>query len=224
MRVMPTTKSDSLWVRQLPLGQKKNFVSLVGAPDSELTAVVDPAWDAAAVENELATNQRSLAAILLTHHHDDHVNAVGELLTRHDVPVYAQVTELPWLSAFKGAVRGVQPGEVVQVGSLPITCLHTPGHTPGSQCLWCGGALFSGDTLFVNACGRCDLPGGDAGQMFDSLHRVLAPLEDATVLYPGHDYGDVPVSSLGRERARNPYFSLKELGAFVEYRLRPRVT
>jgi hydroxyacylglutathione hydrolase len=103
-----------------------------------------------------------------------------------------------------------------------VTCVHTPGHTPGSQCLWCRGALVSGDTVFVNACGRCDLAGGDATQMFDSLQRVLGALPQETVLYPGHDYGDVPVSSLSRERRLNPYFQLTDLEAFIAHRNRPR--
>ncbi|MBL9039156.1 MAG: MBL fold metallo-hydrolase, partial [Archangium sp.] len=103
-----------------------------------------------------------------------------------------------------------------------VTCVHTPGHTVGSQCLLARGALVSGDTVFVDACGRCDMPGGDAVQMFDSLHRVLGALPAQTVLWPGHDYGDVPVSSLARERAQNPYFRLTELEAFVSHRNRPR--
>jgi glyoxylase-like metal-dependent hydrolase (beta-lactamase superfamily II) len=129
---------------------------------------------------------------------------------------------VPDLAQLGDAVRAVDPGQVITVGALPITCLHTPGHTRGSQCLACGGAVFTGDTLFVNACGRCDLPGGDAGQLFDSLHTVLGALDDATVVYPGHHYGDVPVSSLGRERANNPYLQLTQRQQFVAHRSRPR--
>lgn len=222
---MPGTKADGLYVRQLALGPMKNFVYLVGASGSREVAVVDPAWDVAAVEAAAAQDGKRLSAVFLTHHHFDHLNGVPELLTRHDVPVYVQRAERDFAEAVQklgSSVHPVGPGARVQVGPLEITCVHTPGHTPGSQCLFCSGALVSGDTVFVNACGRCDLGGGDAAQMHDSLHRVLGALPGETVLYPGHDYGDVTVSSLERERAKNPYFLLTELPAFLAHRNRPR--
>jgi glyoxylase-like metal-dependent hydrolase (beta-lactamase superfamily II) len=219
---MGHTKSETPFVRQLPLGAMKNFVTLLGPPAGLEVAVVDPAWDAEAC----VTAGRSLTAIFLTHHHDDHLNAVAPLLELFDVPVYAQRRELAFapdaFAGFRSSVRQVEPGEVVRVGALEVTCLHTPGHTPGSQCLWCGGLLASGDTLFVGACGRCDLPGGDVGALFDSLHRVLAQVGDEVELLPGHDYGDVPRSTLGRERARNPYLLERERAAFIALRSRPR--
>jgi len=110
----------------------------------------------------------------------------------------------------------------VQVGPLQFRALHAPGHTPGSTVFSLGGAIFSGDVLFVNAIGRCDFAGGDPRQMFHSLKRIRA-LGDEVTLYPGHDYGDVKVSSIGREKEKNPYFQL--LGdeeKFVAYRMRPR--
>ena len=113
-------------------------------------------------------------------------------------------------------------GEAVEVGPLRIAAMHTPGHTPGSTCWHARDGLFAGDTVFVNACGRCDLAGGDPEQMFQSLKRV-SQLPDEVRLYPGHDYGDVPVSSVARERERNPYFQkLSSLTDFVAYRMRPR--
>ena len=186
----------------------QNFVYLLGAPGSKETAVIDPAWDVPAILEAVEADGRRLTAAFLSHHHMDHMNGVPELLEARDVPVYAQRDELAFAEVLRGfgsAVKPVGPGEVVAVGPLELTCVHTPGHTPGSQCLLCRGALLSGDTVFVNACGRCDLPGGNAEQMFDSLHRVLGALPAETVLYPGHDYGDVPVSSLERERQHNPY-------------------
>lgn len=203
----------------------QNFVYLIGAPDSREVAVVDPAWEVSAIVEAVARDDKRLAAIFLSHHHFDHLNGVPALLETHDVPVYVQAAEIECseaVQAFGGALAPVTPGEVIRVGALEVTCVHTPGHTPGSQCLACRGALVSGDTVFVNACGRCDLTGGDAAQMFDSLQRVLGALPGETVLYPGHDYGDVPVSSLARERERNPYFRLTDLEAFVAHRNRPR--
>jgi len=214
--------ADALFVRQLALGPMKNFVYLVGPAE---VAVVDPAWDVPAILQAVEAEGRTLVAAFLSHHHFDHINGVPALLAARDVPVYAQAAEVDFADALKpfgGALRAVKPGDAVHVGALPVTCIHTPGHTPGSQCLHCGGALVSGDTVFVNACGRCDLSGGSAEQMFDSLHRVLGALPGDTRLYPGHDYGDVAVSSLARERERNPYFQLTALPDFVRHRLRPR--
>jgi len=214
-----------LYVRQLTFGPMKNFIHLVGAEGAPEVAVVDPAWNVPALLEEVAREGKRVAAVVLTHSHEDHLNGVPELLRTHDVPVYAQQAELDFndrLQDFAGALRPVGHGTEVKVGPLALTFLHTPGHTPGSQCLHCGGALFSGDTLFVDHCGRCDLPGSDVGQMFDSLHRVLGTLPDQTRLYPGHDYGAVPVSSLARERKLNPYLLHTDPKAFRDYRLRPR--
>lgn len=210
-------------MRQLQLGPMKNFVYLIGAAESSEVAVVDPAWDAPAIASAAVSDDKRISALLLSHHHHDHINAVPALLKQFDVPVFAQAVEVEQshaLRGFSGALRAVKPGETVRVGALEVVCAHTPGHTPGSQCLWCRGALFSGDTVFVNACGRCDLPGGDPAQMYDSLRRVLGALSPETRLWPGHDYGHVPVSSLGRERLQNPYFQLDVLEDFVAYRMR----
>jgi glyoxylase-like metal-dependent hydrolase (beta-lactamase superfamily II) len=209
----------------MTLGPMQNFIYLVGAASAKEVAVVDPAWDVPAIFEEAERAGKVISAVLLSHHHFDHLNGVEDLLARADVPVYAQKAEVDFaevLQDFKGALKPVGPGERVMVGPLEVTLIHTPGHTPGSQCIACGGALVSGDTVFVNACGRCDFPGGSPEQMFESLTRVLGGLPDDTVLYPGHDYGDVQVSSLGRERAQNPYFRLGALGDFVSHRMKPR--
>lgn len=222
---MSQTKPETATVRQLPLGPMKNFVYLVGAPGGREAFVVDPAWDVPAICAALEADGRALAGIFLTHHHHDHVNGVPGLLAWRDVPVYVQRAEYEFAAAlrpFADAVRLVEPGERVRVAGVEVECLHTPGHTPGAQCLHCGGALLSGDTLFVNACGRCDFAGSDPRQMYRSLFEVLGRLGGQTVLYPGHHYGDVPVSSLGRERAQNPYLQAADEAAFVRRRMAPR--
>jgi hydroxyacylglutathione hydrolase len=221
----PAPDRETLWLRQLPLGPMKNFVYLLGAPGGREAAVVDPAWDPAAILEAAAHAGRSLTAIFLSHHHADHMNAVKPLLQQLDLPVYVQRAEAEFAGLARelgGALKPVGPGEVVDLGGAPVTCIHTPGHTPGSQCLLCAGRLLSGDTVFVDACGRCDLPGGDPAQMYDSLHRVLGALDGSTVVLPGHDYGEVPVSSLERERAHNPYFAFSAPEPFVAHRMRPR--
>jgi hydroxyacylglutathione hydrolase len=214
-----------LYVRQLTYGPMKNFIHLVGMENAREVAVVDPAWNVAGLLEVAAEAGKQVVAAILTHSHQDHINGVPELLKVREIPVYAQQAEIdfnPRLREFGGALKAVRPGEKVQIGPLEVTLIHTPGHTPGCLCLYCGGALFSGDTLFVDHCGRCDFPGSDVAQMFHSLHTVLGALPAQTALYPGHDYGSVPVSTLLRERALNPYLLRTDLESFSDYRLRPR--
>lgn len=215
-----------LYVRRLELGPMRNFVYLVGPSDRPETAVVDAAWDVDAILAAAREDGRTLTHALASHRHHDHVNGLVPLLERQPVRVVLHRDEVSSLRRdLGGDVQAVNGGERVDVGGLELTCIHTPGHTAGSQCFHVAsgpGALFSGDTVFVNACGRCDLESGDPRQMFDSLHRVLGALPGATVLFPGHDYGDVKESTLHREREQNPYLRLPDEAAFVAHRMRPR--
>jgi len=214
----------SLYLRQLQLGPMKNFVYLVGPSEGSDVLVVDPAWDVPAIEAAALADGKRIAGAFASHCHGDHINGLPELLSRHDVPVFAHADEVdfsPELRRLKDAVRPLRGGDALPVGE-GFQAIHTPGHTPGSHCLLARGALVSGDTVFINACGRCDLKGGDPEAMYRSLTQVLAPLPSDTALYPGHDYADRPVSTLADERAHNPYFRLGALQAFVAYRMRPR--
>lgn len=216
---------SELYVRQLQLGPKQNFIYLLGAPDAEEAAVVDAAWDVDAILAAAAQDGRRIAAAFATHSHDDHVNGLPELLRRVDVPVYVNRLELDFAEHLRAqlgeAARPAEGGDVVRVGPLEVKLLHTPGHTPGAQCLLCGGVVASGDTVFVNRCGRCDFRGGDPRAMHRSISEVLKQLPDDTRLLPGHDYGDVPISTIGREKAQNPYFQFDDVEAFVAFRMQP---
>ncbi|QSQ16728.1 MBL fold metallo-hydrolase [Myxococcus landrumensis] len=213
------------YVRQLKLGPMDNFVYLVGAADAPDVVVVDPAWDVAAIEQAVAEDGKRLAGAFVSHCHFDHINGLPELLSRHDVPVYAQREEVEFsaeLRELKDALRPLGPGDVVPVGTERFQALHTPGHTPGSHCLLAGDALVSGDTLFINGCGRCDMKGGDPEAMYRSLSQVLLKVPDSTRLWPGHDYAEVPVAAMGDVRRLNPYFSYPDVASFVAFRMRPR--
>jgi hydroxyacylglutathione hydrolase len=216
-----------LYVRQLELGPMQNFVYLVGLEGSVETAVIDPAWDVPALVEAAAADGRRITHALVTHRHFDHSNGIVPLLEQLDAKIVVHRDDAAHVAGDvpDSVLTKVTGGEQLDVGGLKISCIHTPGHTPGSQCFHLdvpGGALVSGDTVFVNACGRCDFEGGSAEQMYDSLERVLGRLPDSTTLYPGHDYGDVKVSSLGRERERNPYFAFTNPADFRAFRMRPR--
>jgi glyoxylase-like metal-dependent hydrolase (beta-lactamase superfamily II) len=215
-----------LYLRQLKLGPMDNFVYLVGAKGARETMVIDPAWDVDAIERAAAEDGRTLTHALVSHCHKDHTNGLPELLRRRDIPVFAQAEELAFSPELrelgKDALRPLGSGDLIRVGPLELKALHTPGHTPGSQCVLCEGSLLSGDTVFINACGRCDLKGGDAEAMYWTISQVLMSLPEQTRLFPGHDYAEVPVSTLADERVKNPYFQFHDLAAFVAYRMRPR--
>ncbi len=216
---------SGVYVAQLELGPMQNFVYLVGPLEGREAVVVDPAWDVDAIDARLAQDGRTLVGAFVTHSHHDHINGLPTLLSRHDVPVYAQGDEVAFSSELQklgGGVRRLSAGERVEVGGLPLTSIHTPGHTPGAQCVLCGDVLLSGDTLFINGCGRCDFNGSDPHQMFHSLHHVLARVPDSTELLPGHNYADVPRAPMGEVRQKNPYFQHKDEAGFVSFRMRPR--
>ncbi len=216
---------DPLYVRQLQLGPAENFVYLVGPKSGDEVLVVDPAWEVPAIEAAVEEDGKRLVGAFISHSHFDHINGLPELLERHDLPVWVQARELARsreLQALGEAARPLGHGDPIQVGAMTMRALHTPGHTPGSQCLHAGGALISGDTLFVNGCGRCDLAGGDPEQMYHSIHDVLLRLPWSTRLYPGHDYADVPAATLEESRAMNPYLRFEALGDFAAYRMRRR--
>lgn len=217
-----------LYLRQLQLGPMENFVYLLGAEGARETAIVDPAWDIDAALAAAAEYGRTITHAVLSHHHHDHVNGALPLLAKASVRVHAGKADVAKLAPeLQPEVTALAGGDAVQVGPLALRALHTPGHTPGSTCFEVASAqgeraLFAGDTVFVGACGRCDLAGGDPAQMFESLRRIGA-LGDEVKLYPGHDYGDIPVSSVGREREKNPYFAkLSSVEEFIALRMRPR--
>src|SRR5207248_3865875 len=215
-----------LYVRQLKLGPMDNFVYLVGAEGAPQTAIVDAAWDVEAALRAAEEDGRTITHALVSHHHFDHVNGLPSLLESKGVPIHVHSADASELDReVQSELRLVAGGDAVEVGPLRIRALHTPGHTPGSTCWQVEGeegGIFSGDTVFVNACGRCDLRGGDPEQMYASLKKI-SELDPATRLYPGHDYGDVPVSTVQREREHNPYFALLgSLPGFVTHRMRPR--
>lgn len=217
---------DMLYVRQMELGPMQNFIYLVGARDAEEVAVIDPAWDVEAILRAAEEDGKVIRLAFVTHHHHDHINGLGALLDRlPGLRIVAQREEIAFSEALQGygeALQPVDPGAELHVGPQRFSCIHTPGHTVGAHCLHAEGSVFTGDTLFVNGCGRCDLPGGDPLKMYASLHRTLGALPEETRVYPGHDYGDRPVSTIGDEKRDNPYFQRTDPDDFVAFRMRPR--
>ncbi len=212
------TESPALYLRQLEVGPMENFVYLIGDASARECVMVDPAWEVDRVLGVAEQDGMKVTGGLITHTHFDHCNGVEELLQKTKSKIYVHKTEAPFLKGMTSDIEKVDSGYKLSVGDLEVTFLHTPGHTPGSQCFLVQGRLVSGDTLFINACGRCDLPGGDASQMYESLER-LAKLDDRTILLPGHNYAERPTSTLADEKKYNPYYQAHSLKDFLHVRM-----
>lgn len=218
------SKTDGIFVHQFELGPWDNFIYFIGDRPSRKVAVVDPAWHAPTILAEAERLDVEIAAILCTHSHLDHINAIEALLTKLDVPVHMLASELEFSDFRCENLHASSPGDVVRVGEhLDITMLHTPGHTPGSCCYRLRDAgrdrVVTGDTLFVNGCGRCDFVGGDPELMFSTLRKLVTELPSETVMYPGHNYGPTPTATLDEQLRENPYLRHTTVREFVAHRM-----
>jgi len=200
---------------QIPVGPMQNFAYLVGDEKAGVAAVVDPAWD---VRRILETAKRDNLRIIFaidTHNHPDHTDGNGELARATGARIVAHEA-----SRAKKDIS-VRDGETVHVGSLELKFIHTPGHSPDHLSILVEGKLMTGDTLFVGECGRIDLPGGSAEQLYDSLFNKLMRLPDEVEVYPGHDYGVKPHSTIGYERTHNYVLKPRSMKEFAEFMKEP---
>jgi len=223
---------DRFYFRQLLAGhdfarddqiaqQMVNYCYLIGDRERGECIAVDPAYAIGELLEIVGAEGLRLTGALVTHYHQDHVGGdlggwgiegVRELLAAQPVPIHVQDAEAHGVMRVTGASESDlvrhQGGDIVKVGDIDITLVHTPGHTPGSQCFLVDGRLVSGDTLFLDGCGRTDLPGGDADALYDSI-GTLAALPDDTVLYPGHHYSPEHSLTMDETRRRNIVFRPK---------------
>ncbi|MEK7866288.1 MAG: MBL fold metallo-hydrolase [Planctomycetota bacterium] len=211
-----------LLIRQLKLGELDNFVYLIGDPVSCEAAVVDPAWDVEAILAEARRDSLRITSVLITHHHHDHTNGVKGLLEKVRARVYVNRGDTPHVKLSKTDTIVVGARHEMRLGERVVRFLDTPGHTPGSQCFLTEGHLFTGDTLFIGACGRVDFGESSPRQMLKSLREVLLPLPDDTLVWPGHDYDDVPCARLGDVKRRNRAVQIEDPAEFERYVTGPR--
>ena len=227
-------QQDRLYFRQLLSGrdfaqgdgiaaQMRNFAYLIGDRQTGDCVVVDPAYAAGELVDVLEADGLHLSGVLVTHHHPDHVGGsmmgfelkgLAELLERVSVPVHVNSQEVQFVSRITGIpmsdLTSHEHGDKVSVGAIDIELLHTPGHTPGSQCFLLDGRLVAGDTLFLEGCGRTDFPGGDSDEIFRSLQKIAQLPGDPTV-FPGHWYSLEPSASLSEVKRSNYVYRVANL-------------
>ncbi len=191
-------------------GPLQVFTYLVRCEATDAAVIIDPGGEEEAVAEWVRRRGAHVELILNTHGHSDHVGGdlrlgqllgVGCALHGADVDAFRLQGRLPT------PVRRLTDGDEIRFGEQRLSVLHTPGHTPGGVCYRGPGLVFTGDTLFVGAVGRTDLPGASMKQLLSSIEHRLLGLPEETVVYPGHDYGAAPHSTLGRERRSNPYIT-----------------
>ncbi len=229
-----TDQQDRLYFRQLLSGrdfalgdgiaqQMRNFAYLIGDRQTGDCVVVDPAYAAGDLVDTLEADGMHLSGVLVTHHHPDHVGGsmmgfelkgLAELLERVSVPVHVNSQEALFVSRITGIpmsdLTTHEHGDKVSIGDIEIELLHTPGHTPGSQCFLLDGRLIAGDTLFLEGCGRTDFPGGDSDEIFRSLQK-LAQLSGDPTVFPGHWYSAEPSASLSEVKRSNYVYRVANL-------------
>ena len=242
MSTIPKTEPDSnqIYFKQLLSGrdfatddqlaqQMVNFVYLIGDKSTRECMIIDPAYAVGELLTVAEQDGMRVVGALATHYHPDHVggsmmganiDGIATLLEKTDVPIHVQELEAQWIMRTTGVsanhLHQHQPGDTVKVGDIEICLVHTPGHTPGSQCFLVDNRLIAGDTLFLEGCGRTDLPGSNPDQMFESL-QILAALPDQTVVFPGHRYSDPSSRSLAEVRQTNYVFKPKTKADWLQW-------
>ena len=209
--------------------QMVNFVYLIGDKSTRECVIVDPAYAVLELLSVAEKDEMQVVGALATHYHPDHVggsmmganiDGIATLLEKTDIPIHVQELEAQWIMRTTGVsanhLHQHQPGDTVKVGDIEICLVHTPGHTPGSQCFLVDNRLIAGDTLFLEGCGRTDLPGSNPDQMFESL-QTLAALPDQTVVFPGHRYSDPSSRSLAEVRQTNYVFKPKTKADWLQW-------
>ena len=202
-------------LRQVPVGTFQNFAYIIGDEKSGLAAVVDPAWDVNRLLKICSQLGFKVRFGINTHSHHDHVEGNEELVRKTGARIVAHTS-----SPVRKDVS-VEDGDVLDISSLKARIIHTPGHCPDHICVLIDGKLLTGDTLFVGECGRTDLQGGNSRDMYDSLFNKIMKLDDVVEVYPGHDYGAKPSSTIGYERNHNYTLKKRSIEEFVQFMAEP---
>jgi len=197
-------------VHQIQVGNMQNFTYIVEDDDTNEAIIIDPSWELIELELIIKRNNLKIKYIVNTHHHFDHTLGNEAMTESTKAPIIQHES-----SELKHDIT-VKDGDYIEFGNSKLKVIYTPGHSKDSICLIGDGKIFSGDTLFVGNCGRIDLPGGSAKELYHSLFDVLHSLDDNLVLYSGHNYGISKISTIGEEKTTNPVMQKRTEQQFVE--------
>jgi glyoxylase-like metal-dependent hydrolase (beta-lactamase superfamily II) len=198
-------------ILQIPVGQMANFTYIIADEETGDAAIIDPSWDLDDVFHALKKNGWRAKYVINTHTHFDHVLGNDQVVEVTGAKIVQHKT-----SQLEKHIA-VSDGDFIEIGSIRLRVLHTPGHSKDSMCLLLDGQLvFTGDTLFVGNCGRTDLPESDPAEMYHSLFDRLGTLDEKLVVYPGHNYGSAPTSTIGREKKTNYVLQPRSKQEFLE--------
>ena len=200
---------------QISVGPMKNFAYIISDNDTKKTAIVDPAWEIDKILDITTKNNLNIIYIINTHSHFDHISGNEEIIKQ---------TNAKLISYYKSPQKPdipVSENDEITLGNTTMKVIHTPGHCPDSICLIIGNKILTGDTLFVGNCGRIDLPGGNIDELYTSLFNKIYKLDDKLEVYPGHDYGKKPFSTIEYEKKHNYVLEPRNLNEFTEFMSTP---
>ena len=200
---------------QIPLGPMKNLAYIISDNETKKTAIVDPAWEIEKILDITKRNNLNIIYIINTHSHSDHISGNEEIIKQ---------TNAKLISYYKSPRKPdipVSENDEITLGKTKMKFIHTPGHCPDSICIIIGNKILTGDTLFVGNCGRIDLPGGNIDELYTSLFTKIYKLDDKLEVYPGHDYGEKPFSTIEYEKKHNYVLEPRNLNEFREFMSTP---
>lgn len=198
-------------VHQLEVGGMQNFTYVLEDEQTGEAVIIDPSWNLDLVLEVVEKNNLKIKYVINTHHHFDHTIGNEAIVKRTNSKIIQHKA-----STLKNDMT-ISDGDKIRFGNSELTVIHTPGHSKDSICLVGDGKIFSGDTLFVGNCGRVDLPGGSARELYHSLLDIIYKMDENLVLYPGHNYGNSPTSTIGREKKTNFVLQPRTEDEFLEF-------
>lgn len=200
----------------------RNYVYIIIDKGTKEAVIVDPSWELNRISEIINQLNVKVTTILLTHSHFDHTNLVDPIVKLFNSNVYMSAKEIEFYNFKCKNLYPVNHLDKIEIGSTPITCLHTPGHTVGSACYYISNRLFTGDTIFIEGCGACTSKGGSAEDMFHTFQMLKSVIAPHVRIYPGHSFGKKPGYQFGDLRTENIYYSLDKIEHFTKFRMREK--